>query len=157
MGKIEFRCDFQVYSSEKELSAADKELLKKACDAGKNAHAPYSGFHVGAAALMEGGNIIMGNNQESVAFPSGLCAERVLLFRILSEFPNEKVLALAVYCRSEKNLIKTPQTPCGACRQIIAETEQRQKQSFRMLLQGERGPVWEFKSGSDLLPYPFSL
>ncbi len=154
---MEHTFSFKVFESEKELSETDRNLLVKAAAAGNKAHAPYSGFRVGTAALMENGSIITGNNQESVAFPSGLCAERVLLFRILSEFPNEKVLALAVCCRSEKNLIKTPQTPCGACRQIIAEAEQRQNQSFRMLLQGEKGPVWEFKSGSDLLPYPFSL
>jgi len=84
-----------IYEDINELSDEDKSLMKVAVEATKTAYAPYSGFNVGAALLMEDGSIIIGNNQENAAYPSGMCAERVAIWKAGSSFPNKKVKKIA--------------------------------------------------------------
>lgn len=157
MKPLSLTLSLQEYESPLELSGPERELLAAAEAAGHKAHAPYSGFSVGAALRLEDGSIYSGSNQESEAFPSGLCAERVLLFHVLSRFPGKKIVAMAIVCSSQKENISSPQTPCGACRQILLEAETRTGATFPLLLRGESGPVWVIPKASLLMPWPFRL
>ena len=123
-------------------------------DATVRSYAPYSRFSVGAAALLANGIVITGTNQENAAYPSGLCAERITLFYANSQYPDQPVMTLAIAARTEKDFIDLPIPPCGACRQVILETEKRYKQPIRILLYGKK-EIYEVKSICDLLPLSF--
>jgi len=129
--------------------------MEDAEKARENAYAPYSNFRVGAAILLENGEIITGNNQENAAYPSGLCAERVAIFFAGSQFPNIKILQIAVTARSEKQTLNVPIPPCGACRQAIAEYEIKQKHPIEIFFMGETGEVYKTDSIKTLLPLLF--
>ncbi len=132
------------------------ELLEHAKNAVDNAYSPYSKFSVGAAVRLKNGVVVTGNNQENVAYPSGLCAERVALFYANSKYPDVPVTDLLIIAKSNKTEIsELPVTPCGACRQVMQETESRYHQDMRVILAG-REELWEFKNGSQLLPLSFS-
>ena len=128
-----------------ELNEADRSLMKTAMEATARSYAPYSHFSVGAAALLNNGTIVTGTNQENAAYPSGLCAERTTLFYANSQYPDQPVNTLAIAARTEKDFIETPIPPCGACRQVILETEKRYGQPIRILLYG-RECIYEVKS-----------
>ncbi len=147
--------EYEWFESEGELSARDRELLCAARDALAKAYAPYSHFQVGAAARLEDGRIISGANQENAAYPMCLCAERVVLAAVESEAPGAVISALAICVYNPNQRIRKPAAPCGACRQVIHEKEQRQRAPMRILLQGEEGPVIALKGGRDLLPFAF--
>ena len=123
-----------------ELNEADRSLIKTAMEATARSYAPYSHFS--------------GTNQENAAYPSGLCAERTTLFYANSQYPDQPVNTLAIAARTEKDFIETPIPPCGACRQVILETEKRYGQPIRILLYG-RECIYEVKSIGDLLPLSF--
>ena len=108
-----------------ECSEIEKKLIEAAKEATKKAYAPYSGFKVGAAVLLENGEIISGNNQENAAYPSGLCAERTTVFFANATFPNQKIEALAVAAWHKDRFTNEVITPCGGCRQVLLETENR--------------------------------
>ena len=123
MQEITLRINYTEYTTASQLADKDNELIMKAREAAKSAYAPYSGFRVGAAVLLQNGTIITGNNQENAAYPSGLCAERTALFYASSQFPQIPVLAIAI---STINGTDTPSEiakPCGGCRQVMAEYE----------------------------------
>ncbi len=138
-----------------ELPEEEQNLLHQAAKSAFNSYAPYSEFHVGAAVLLENGDVICGSNQENAAYPSGLCAERVALFYANSKYPGLKVKALAISAHADHFLIDKPISPCGTCRQVIAETENRQKSKIRILMQGETGPVNMTEGIDNLLPLTF--
>ena len=117
--------NFIEYSSIERLNDVESQLVNKAREIAKNAWAPYSGFHVGAAILLDNGKIIIGNNQENAASPSGLCAERVALFAANANYPRDRVVAMAISAFNKKGMVNTPITPCGSCRQSILEAEER--------------------------------
>ncbi len=127
----------------------------KAQEARNKAYAPYSHFKVGAAILLDNGEIVMGNNQENAAFPSGLCAERVAVFQAGAAFPEVPMVALAISAGSIKKVNKTPIPPCGACRQSLAEYEVKQGSSITILFMGEQGQVVKAAAVKDLLPLIF--
>ena len=131
-----------------ELSKEDQELVKLAKDITAHSYAPYSKFSVGAAALLDNGVIITGTNQENAAYPSGICAERTTLFYANSQYPNQAILTLAIAARTEVDFIDMPIPPCGACRQVMLETENRYKKPMRVLLYGKDG-IYEIKSVGD--------
>lgn len=137
-----------------ELTFADQSLIDTAIEATGRSYAPYSRFSVGAAALLANGIVVTGTNQENAAYPSGLCAERTTLFYANSQYPDQAVLTLAIAARTEKDFIETPIPPCGACRQVILETEKRYKQPIRILLYGKKC-IYEVQSIGDLLPLSF--
>lgn len=137
-----------------ELSPEEQELVKKAMAATDNSYANYSHFHVGAACLLADGKIVIGANQENAAFPSGLCAERSAIFAAQSNYPEQPITTLAIAARNEHGFLKSPISPCGACRQVILEIEDRYKQPVRILLYGEDG-TYCFHSVKDLLPFSF--
>lgn len=138
-----------------DLTDSDKNLIRIAKNSLKSAYAPYSGFLVGSSVLLENGKIIAGNNQENVAYPSGLCAERVAIFYASSEFPNVKIKAIAITAISKKFEIKDVISPCGSCRQVISEYEEKQNENIRVLLHQANDTVIILNSISDLLPLMF--
>ena len=137
-----------------ELSDAEQDLVKKAMAATENSYANYSHFHVGAACLLADSRIVIGANQENAAFPSGLCAERSAVFAAQSTYPEQSIKTIAIAAKNEKGFLKDPISPCGACRQVILEMEDRYKQPVRILLYGTEG-IYCFKSIKDLLPFSF--
>ncbi|MEO6303862.1 MAG: cytidine deaminase [Bacteroidia bacterium] len=147
---------YEVYNSAGDLDKSDKELLDAAKASLKSAYAPYSGFNVGAAVLLEDGTIITGNNQENAAYPSGLCAERVAVFYASSIHPTKKIIAIAISATSKDQKINVPVPPCGACRQSIAEYEIKFDKAIRLIMAGESGEVFISPSVSNLLPLLFS-
>ena len=150
--KIELR--YEVFTLD-ELNVEDKQLMEAAREATLRSYAPYSRFRVGAAALLENGVVVTGTNQENVASPSGLCAERTTLFYANSQYPDQRVRALAIAaCHADKEGVYTPISPCGACRQVMLETENRYGFPIRILLCGEK-EVYVIKSARDLLPFAF--
>ena len=155
MRKEHFICPYTVYDSEAELNPQDAELLRLAHEATNNSYAPYSRFHVGAAARLANGKIVSGCNIENAAYPSGLCAERVTLFAAQAQFPGVPIEALAITAHSESKTIDEPVAPCGACRQVMVETEQRSGVPLRVLCQGEKGPIMAFDGIESLVPFVF--
>jgi cytidine deaminase len=147
---------FKVFGDREELAREDLDLLEKAIMAREGAYAPYSNFKVGAAALLENGEIVLGSNQENASFPSGLCAERVAVFQAGARFPGVRIISLAISAGSDKEPSREPAAPCGNCRQSIYEYEHKQSKPIRVLLQGNRGPVYLINAISDLLPLGFN-
>ena len=137
-----------------ELPPAEQALVQKAIDATNNSYARYSNFHVGAACLLENGNIVIGANQENAAFPSGLCAERTAIFAAQANHPDQPITTLAIAARNVNGLLKSPISPRGACRQVVLEIEDRYQRPVRILLYGTEG-IYVFKSIKDLLPFSF--
>ena len=137
-----------------ELADDDRQLVEKAIGATQNSYAPYSNFHVGACLRLADGREVIGANQENAAFPSGLCAERSAVFAAQSMFPEEAITALAIAARNENGLTAQSVSPCGACRQVILEMEDRYKQDVRILLYGTEG-VYVIPSVKSLLPLHF--
>lgn len=139
-----------------ELPIADAELLQAAKDALQNAYAPYSGFKVGAAVLLENGHVLTGTNQENAAFPVGLCAEGTALSVASSLFPQTGIKKIAISVKSATHTVQHPVAPCGVCRQRLLEYETRFNNSIEIILMGETGDVLVIKSVKDILPFYFS-
>lgn len=121
-----------------ELSVQDREVVDAARNATANSYAVYSGFNVGAAVRLAGGTIVTGTNQENAAYPSGMCAERTTLFWANSQYPDKAVEVLAIAARTEQGELERPIPPCGACRQVILETEKRFNTPMRIILYGAK-------------------
>jgi cytidine deaminase len=153
--KIKIEAEFEIYDSVSSLPSEVKELMNKAHQARENAYAPYSYFKVGAAVLLDSGEIVTGNNQENAAFPSGLCAERVAMFYAGANYPGTSVNALAITARSLNHKVVNPTPPCGSCRQALAEYEVNQKSPVAVYFMGETGKVVKAASVKDLLPLLF--
>ena len=154
MKELNIRIHVNVYQYE-ELNAGDRELIDAAREATYRSYAPYSRFNVGAAVRLANQLIISGNNQENAASPSGLCAERTTLFYANSRYPNQYVDTLAIAARnSQGEFLSDPISPCGACRQVMLETEKRYNHSLRILLYGSKG-IYELQGVSSLLPFSF--
>ena len=140
-----------------ELASEDQTLVSKAYEICENAYAPYSKFHVGAAVRLASGEVVMGSNQENVAYPSGLCAERVALFYVGANFPNQKVETICIVAKGDLLPKEKILSPCGACRQVMLETEMRQKKAYRVILVSQNGVTILFNSAEDLLPLAFGI
>lgn len=155
MKKIILSATIREYAGDTELPGHDLDLLKRARFAAEDAYAPYSEFHVGAALQLKNGEIVTANNQENVAYPSGLCAERVAVFFAGANHPGEPIEAIAVSCFSAKTGSDKAFSPCGACRQSMAEYEQKQGSPIRIILGGKTGKILVVDSVRDLLPLIF--
>lgn len=154
MQKKQITVDVEAYKFD-ELNEKEQILLKKAQEATNFSYVPYSKFHVGAAVLLENGEIIQGSNQENAAYPSGLCAERVTMFYANSRFPNVAPVALAIAAvNTEGQFLAQPITPCGGCRQVLVETEVRYGKPFPIYLFGTE-KIYKLHSSKDLLPLAF--
>ena len=138
-----------------ELDKADRQLIDEAREATRRSYSPYSRFAVGAAARLLDGTIVSGSNQENAASPSSLCAERTTLFYANSRYPDQPVDTLAIAARNERDEFLTdPSPPCGACRQVMLETEKRYNHPMRILLYGTGG-IYEIRGVNSLLPLSF--
>ena len=137
-----------------ELTEEQRAVVAIAKEQTKHSYCPYSQFHVGAAAKLANGVIIPGCNQENAAYPSGLCAERTALFAAGAQYPEEPVTKLAIACYTDGHFTKEPGSPCGACRQVMLETEHRYGGKMEVLLYGEDA-IYVFDSAADLLPLIF--
>ena len=142
------------YESLDQLDAEDKALAQAAIEATALSYAPYSGFNVGAAVMFEDGEILKGSNQENAAYPSGICAERTALFYASSSRPDVAITALAIAAGQKGVLCGTPATPCGACRQVMAQYQLKSGRPMRVLLVGSE-KIWRFEKVDDLLPLIF--
>lgn len=149
--------EYTVVENIEALPDIDKKLLEEARKATGDAYAPYSMFHVGAAALLENGKIVKGSNQENASSPAGLCAERVLLSAISSFYPKQHINTIAISYLNKKNTESSkPVAPCGICRQSILEYQLQQQKPIRIILSGMQGEVFVINSITDLLPFSFS-
>ena len=138
-----------------ELDNKDQELIVSAKKVLKTAYAPYSGFLVGASILLENGEMINGSNQENVAYPSGLCAERVAMFYVGAKFADVNIKTIAVSVFSKNFEVTDVISPCGACRQVMAEYEDKQGQSIKVILHSPTDQVLIANKVQDLLPFMF--
>lgn len=154
MKQITLQINYTVYAAISQLPENDNKLIMKARDAAKNAYAPYSGFRVGAAVLLENGEIITGNNQENSAYPSGLCAERTALFYASSQFPKIPIIAIAISTINVKDTPSETAKPCGACRQVMAEYEDLAGAPLRILLDSSDS-ILAINGIDSLLPFRF--
>ena len=143
------------YESRNELNAQQKSLIEAAEKAVEHAYAPYSEFYVGAAVLLEDGTVVKGSNFENASYPLCLCAERVALASVHSQHPKAKVSAIAVTAKNPKQPVKNPVAPCGACRQVILEYEQKQETPIEVIMFGESEKVLISDSAEELLPAAF--
>ena len=150
-----FTIAYKEVSGEAQLSDNDRKLLSEAWLACDSAYAPYSNFHVGAALELANGLIFKGNNQENAAYPSGICAERVAVFSASSQYPGVANRSIAVVAKTDVFNLTNPVTPCGACRQVIAEYEMLAGQPIRIMLQGNSDKIWILEGISNLLPLMF--
>lgn len=156
MEKINHPFSYARYENIHSLSPADAALLRQAQKATSLAYAPYSHFHVGAAIQLSNGIIASGANQENASFPAGICAERVALATTSSQYPDIKVEAMAISYDNKSGDSTHPISPCGICRQSLAECELRQKAFFKLILGGMTGEVYIIESAASLLPLAFS-
>ncbi len=137
-----------------ELTEEQREVVRIAKEQTENSYSPYSHFRVGAAAKLANGIVMRGANQENAAYPSGLCAERTALFAAGAQYPDQPVVRLAIACYTDGHFTKEPGSPCGACRQVMVETEHRYGDKMEVLLYGE-DETFVFESAADLLPLIF--
>lgn len=154
MRKKELHINIYECDSIYELSEKDKKLVLAAKEASNGAYAPYSNFRVGAAVLLENGELVVGNNQENVDFTDGLCAERVAMLYANANFPDQAVESIAISAKGEKGLTKEPAFPCGSCRQVFIETQTRYKHPIRFILDGAKKIVI-VENAESLLPFAF--
>ena len=154
MTNKEIKIDYLEFNSLEELSAEDRRLADAAIQATSRSYAPYSNFNVGAAIMFEDGEIIQGANQENAAYPSGLCAERTALFYASSYRPDTPIISLAIAASQKGTLCAIPATPCGACRQVMAQYQTKSGKSMSILLVGSE-KIWKFDSVEGLLPLIF--
>ncbi|MBQ0077763.1 MAG: cytidine deaminase [Bacteroidales bacterium] len=150
----EIKLNFKEYSSIDELEAADKALAKSAIDAMKGSYAPYSHFNVGAAVRLSGGITVQGANQENAAFPSGLCAERTAMFAASATYPGKDMESIAIAGGVYGRLTQAPATPCGACRQVMAQYQTKSGKPMSVIMVGAER-IWKFDRVDDILPLIF--
>ena len=155
MKKIKIESTLILYDAVEELTIPVQKLIKKAAKAREKAYAPYSHFLVGAALELENGVIVSGNNQENASYPSGLCAERTAIYYAGAEFPNQKILRMAIVAGSTKNPTTKPIPPCGACRQALSEYELKQSNPLELYFMGTSGEIASSKSVENILPWVF--
>jgi cytidine deaminase len=150
-----FEFNYQLLDSWKSLEEEERYLVSKAYEAMNRAYAPYSKFKVGASIQLSDGTVILGNNQENIAYPSGLCAERVALFYAGANFPNEAVETIVIVAKGDLMPDKQLLSPCGSCRQVMLETENRQQKPMKVILINQDDRTMIIESVQHLLPFGF--
>lgn len=155
MKEVKIESVLTVYDNIEELSKDVISLMEKAMEARHNAYAPYSKFNVGAALLLDNGEVVTGSNQENASYPSGLCAERTAIYYAGAKYPKAKIVQMAIIAGSTIKQTMSPIPPCGACRQAIAEYEVKQDSPIEIYFMGETGKVVKSNSLANLLPLVF--
>jgi cytidine deaminase len=156
MEKRKLEIQYTVFKNSNELSIEDKMLIDKAQKISEIAYSPYSKFSVGAAVLLDNGEVFTANNQENAAYPQGLCAERIAVFYAMSQYPNQKIKSIAVYGNPQNLELTHFITPCGGCRQVLLEYEEKSDEKIRVLLCGNSGEILLIEGVGNLLPFQFS-
>ena len=146
--------DYTAYDAPSEMEPQDQELVAAALEAQKGSYSPYSKFRVGAALRLVDGTIVKGANQENVAYPSGLCAERTAMFAAGANHPGVAFDTLAIVGGNGDEVCDLPAAPCGACRQVMAEYQRLYGQPLKVILIGTRA-IYKFHQVEDLLPLIF--
>lgn len=154
MTNKEIKIAYIEYESLDQLDADDRKTADAAVEAISLSYAPYSRFNVGAAVMFEDGQIVKGANQENAAYPSGLCAERTALFYASASRPDKAMKILAIAAGQEGKLCDSPATPCGACRQVMAQYQTKSGRPMAVILVGAK-KIWKFEKVEDLLPLIF--
>ncbi len=154
MTSKEIRIVYNEYESLDQLDPRDRELAQAAIDATKSSYAPYSNFNVGAAVRLDNGEIIKGSNQENAAYPSGICAERTAMFYASANYPKNTMTGIAIAASQNGTLCDNPVTPCGACRQVMAQYQTKGGQPMEIILIGGK-KIWKFGKVNDVLPLIF--
>ena len=154
MNEITLKINYQEYDSPAEMSAEDQELVAAAHEARKGSYSPYSNFQVGAALRLVNGLIVKGANQENAAYPSGLCAERTAMFWASANYPDVAFDTLAISAADHGVLCELPASPCGSCRQVMAEYEKKYGRPLKVILVGAKR-IRKFAKVEDLLPIIF--
>ena len=155
MTERQIQISYQEYNSIEEMNPEDRELAAEAIKAMQGAYAPYSHFHVGAAVRMSNGQIVRGANQENAAFPSGLCAERTAMFAAGARYPDKDMQSIALAGGVMGRLGSQPATPCGACRQVMAQYQAKSgKPMSVIMISSDR--IWKFEKVDDILPLIFN-
>lgn len=150
--------DYSLHESADTLDPSEQELLQIAFEASGEAYAPHSEFHVGCAIRFANGEVHTGNNQENLAYPSGLCAERIALFHAGAQGKGKDIRTIAIRARSSRKTVDRPVTPCGACRQVMLEYENLAGQPFTLLMQGETGEILRLEGvAATLMPFHFDI
>ena len=155
MKAFETKTRFVIYENERELTEQERELLVLARAAAERANAEYSHFQVGAALLLENGKVMTGNNQENSVY-QGLCAERTAAFSAAARYPNVPFKTLVITAINPKETLAKPIPPCGACRQVLFEYENKYGKNVEILMAGQEGEIWKVSSAAELLPLTFS-
>lgn len=155
MKEVKIETVLQVYDNFDELPEDAISLMNQAIKIRDNAYVPYSNFSVGTAILLDNDEVITGNNQENASYPSGLCAERTAIYYAGAQFPDAKIVRMAIVAGSRTRPTITPIPPCGACRQAIAEYEVKQDSPIEIYFMGETGKVVKSHSLANLLPLIF--
>ncbi|MCH7397584.1 cytidine deaminase [Belliella sp. DSM 107340] len=153
--KIEIKVSLEVFSKNEWLSE-DAHLIEKAKSILENAHAPYSNFLVGAALLLENGEVFVANNQENVSFPVGICAERAVLSYAMGNFPNDRPVKIAIVAKRRVNNQLATVTPCGLCRQTINEYEVKFNHPIEILMLNPQEEILKASGIDQLLPFRFN-
>lgn len=146
---------YSEFLSVDEMIPEDRELVGAAIEAMSGAYAPYSHFHVGAAVRLSNGQIVKGSNQENAAFPSGLCAERTAMFAASSRYPDKDMLSIAIAGGVLGMLGTSPATPCGSCRQVMAQYQAKSGKPMSVIMVAD-GLIWKFDRVDDILPLIFN-
>ena len=154
MTNKQIEIQFEEYSTIDELNAEDRELAQAAIEGMRGSYAPYSHFNVGAAVRMSNGQIVRGANQENAAFPSGLCAERTAMFAAGAKYPDKDMCSLALCGGLYGRLTDEPATPCGACRQVMAQYQAKAGRPMSVIMVGAK-KIWKFAKVDDILPLIF--
>lgn len=154
MTSKELKIAYLEYERLEELDPNDKKVACAAIEAMEGSYAPYSRFNVGAAVMLEDGVIVKGSNQENAAYPSGMCAERTALYYAGASYPDKAAVSIAIAAGQDGKLCANPATPCGACRQVMAQSQLRGGQAMSVILVGSE-KIWRFDKVDDLLPLIF--
>ena len=154
MANKEIKIAYQEFNSLEELNPQEQQLARAAIEATEFSYAPYSNFNVGAAVMYEDGEIIKGSNQENAAYPSGICAERTALFYAGAAHPEKSIIKIAIAAGQHGTLVSEPVTPCGACRQVMAQYQTKGGRPMEVILIGS-SKIWKFAKVNDLLPLIF--
>ena len=154
MTERQIKVRYQEFASIDELNAEDRELAQAAIEGMRGSYAPYSHFNVGAAVRMSNGQIVRGSNQENAAFPSGLCAERTAMFAAGAKYPDKDMCSIALAGGIYGRITDDPATPCGACRQVMAQYQSKAGKPMSVIMVGGK-KVWKFERVDDILPLIF--
>jgi cytidine deaminase len=154
--KITKTLEYELYQALDELSAEDQQLIVKAREACAGSYSPYSHFRVGAALLLEDGQIVIGSNQENAAYPDGLCAERVAFFAAGAVHPGKGIIKVAIAAHRAGNPSFVAASPCGSCRQVMLEYESKQEQAIALITHWDEDQFIKSPSIANLLPFSFS-